>query len=182
MDSTTSYHCVPKREYFATYKAREFGMVKMGNKSVSQIVGIGDIYIQTSMECTLTWKYVQHIPDLHLNLIFVHMLDRDGYNHFISCGNWKLTKGSLVVVRGKLCCSLYKTQGKVRGGQLNAVEDDTSPDLWHKRLAHISEKGLQLLASSPSFLWPKTNHQTPMTIAYLESNTNYHSERTPLEN
>ena len=32
------------------------------------------------------------------------------------------------------------------GGQLNAVDDDISPDLWHKRLAHMSEKGLQLLA------------------------------------
>ena len=35
---------------------------------------------------------------------------------------------------------------KVCGGQLNAVDDDTSPDLWHKRLTHISKKGLQLLA------------------------------------
>ena len=35
VDSTTSYHCVPKREYFSTYKARDFSTVKMGNKSVS---------------------------------------------------------------------------------------------------------------------------------------------------
>ena len=51
-------------------------------------------------------KDVQHIPDLRLNLISVHMLDKDGYNHFISSGNWKLTKGSLVVALGILCCSL----------------------------------------------------------------------------
>ena len=80
---------------------------------------------------TLTLKYAQHIPDLCLNLISMHMLDKDRYNHFISSGNWKLTKGSLVVARGKLCCSLYKTQAKVCRGQLNAVDDDTSPDLWH---------------------------------------------------
>ena len=35
---------------------------------------------------------------------------------------------------------------KVCGGQLNAVDDDTSPNLWHKRLAHMSKKGLQILA------------------------------------
>ena len=97
VDSTASYHCVPKREYFSTYKVGDFGTVKMGNKSVSQITGIGDICIQTSMECTLTLKDVQHILDLHLNLISVHMRDKDGYNHFINNGNWKLTKGSLVV-------------------------------------------------------------------------------------
>ena len=69
----------------------------MGNKSASQITGIGDICIQTSMGRTLTLKDVRHIPNLRLNLICVHMLDKDGYNHFINSGNWKLTKGSLVV-------------------------------------------------------------------------------------
>ena len=57
------------------------------------------------------------------------MLDKDGYSHFISNNDWKLTKGSLVVAWGKLCCSLYKTHVKVCGGQLNAVEDDVSLDL-----------------------------------------------------
>ena len=80
----------------------------MGNKSVSQIAKIGDICIQTSMGCTLTLKDVQHIPNLRLNLISMHMLDNDGYNHFINSGNWKLTKGSLVVARGRLFCLLYK--------------------------------------------------------------------------
>ena len=101
-------------------------MVKMGNKSVSHIIGIGDICMQTSMGCTLTLKDVRHILDLRLNLIFVHILDKDGYNHFISSSNWKLTKGSLVVAQGRLCCSLYKTQVKVCRGQLNAINDDTS--------------------------------------------------------
>ena len=111
MDSATLYYCVPKREYFLTYKAGDFGTVKMRNKSVSQITGIDDIFIQTSMGCTLTLKDVRHIPNLRLNLIFVHMLDKDRYNHFINSVNWKLTKGSLVVARGRLCCSLYKTLG-----------------------------------------------------------------------
>ena len=146
VDSTTSYHCIPKREYFSTYKAGNCGTVKIGNESVSQIVGIGDICIQTSMGCTLMLKDVRHISDLRLNLISVHVLDKDGYSHFISSGNWKLTKISLVVARRRLRCLLYKTQAMVCGGKLNAIDDDTSLDLWHKRLAHMSEKGLQLLA------------------------------------
>ena len=51
-----------------------------------------------------------------------------------------------MVAQGRLCCSLYKTKAKVCGGQLNPVDDDTSLDSWHKQLAHMSEKGLQLLA------------------------------------
>ena len=138
MDSVASYHCVLKREYFSTYKAGDFRTMKMGNKSISQIARIGDICIQTSMGCTLTLKDARHIPDLCLNLISMHVLDKVEYNHFINSGNWKLTKGSLVVARGILCCSLYKKQEKVCGGQLNVVDDITSPDLWHKRLAHMS--------------------------------------------
>ena len=103
MDLAASYHCVHKREYFSTYKAGNFGTVKMGNKSVSQIAGIGDICIRTSMGCTLTLKDVRHIPDLRLKQFYVHILYKDGYNHFINSGNWKLIKGSLVVVFGNWC-------------------------------------------------------------------------------
>ena len=113
------------------------------------------------MGCTLTLKDVRHILDLCLNLISLHMLDKDEYNHFISSGNWNLIKGSLVVARGSLCCSLYKTQVKVCGGQLNVVDDDICPDLWHKRLAHMSEKGLQLLAKHSLIPMAKEKSSNP---------------------
>ena len=35
---------------------------------------------------------------------------------------------------------------KVCEGQLNAIDDDTFLDLWHKQLVHMSEKGLIILA------------------------------------
>ena len=92
------------------------------------------------------------------------MLDKDGYNHFINNGNWKLTKGSLVMARGRLCCPMYKTQAKVCGGQLNIVNDDTSPDLWHKRLAHMSEKGLQLVAKQSLNLMAKEKSSNPYDL------------------
>ena len=51
----------------------------------------------------------------------------------------------MVVAKGEACCTLYKTQGKVGNSELHAIEG-TSLVLWHKRLGHISEKGLQVLA------------------------------------
>ena len=146
IDSGASYHCVPKREYFSTYKTGNFGTIRMGNHSVSQIVGIGDICVKTSIGCTLKLKDVRHVPDLRLNLISVSILDKEGYHHHMGDGNWKLTNGSLVVARGRLCCSLYKMHAEFCAGQLNAVEDDASPNLWHRRLAHVGEKGLNELA------------------------------------
>ena len=41
---------------------------------------------------------------------------------------------------------LYVTQAKFKKGEINAIQKDASIDLWHKRLGHISKKGLQILA------------------------------------
>jgi hypothetical protein len=51
-----------------------------------------------------------------------------------------------VFIIGKICCTLYKTQVKLCRDVVNAAQDDFTPDLWHRRLAHMSEKGLQILA------------------------------------
>ena len=61
-------------------------------------------------------------------------------------GQWKLTRGSLIVARRKRCPKLYMTQPKVSSGIFNAVENVDMIDLWHKRLAHMTEKGMNMLS------------------------------------
>lgn len=146
VDTGASYHCVPKREYFMNYQAGDFGSVKMGNQSSASIVGLGDIRVKTSVGCILTLKNVRHIPDLRLNLLSANVLDQEGFRHTFGDGKWKLSKGSMTVARGELCCSLYKTYLSVCSGELNAVEEKNSPNLWHKRLGHMSDKGIKCLA------------------------------------
>lgn len=51
----------------------------------------------------------------------------------------------MIVMRRKLCYTLYKTAWKACVNRVN-VAVNASPNLWHKRLGHMSEKGLQLLA------------------------------------
>ena len=123
------------------YKVGDFGKVKMGNSSNADIVGVGDVCIQTNIGCTLTLKDMRHVLDLHLNLIFVHTLDLAEYHSDFGDAKWKLSKGSMIVARGMVYNTLYKTQVK-QIGRLNVVEDDASPNLRHRRLAHLSEKGL----------------------------------------
>uniref|UniRef100_A0A2N9IN96 Integrase catalytic domain-containing protein n=1 Tax=Fagus sylvatica TaxID=28930 RepID=A0A2N9IN96_FAGSY len=146
IDSAASYHITPRREFFISYKVGNLGRVKMGNKSYADIVGIGDICVETNTGYTLKLKDVRHIPDMHLNLISVSVLDKEGYESHLGNGKWKLFKGSLVFARGKICCTLYKTQVKLCRDMVNAAQDDSTPDLWHRRLAHMSEKGFQILA------------------------------------
>ncbi|KAA8515033.1 hypothetical protein F0562_018180 [Nyssa sinensis] len=113
VDTGASYHATYNKEFFTSYKAGDFGTVKMGNTSHSKIVGIGDVCIRTSVGCMMTLRDVRHVPNLRLNLISGITLDREGYMNYFGNGVWKLTKGSLVVARGKACCTLYKTNLKV---------------------------------------------------------------------
>ena len=43
---------------------------------------------------------------------------------------------------GKICCTLCKIQVKVCKDVVSATQEDSTPNLWHRQLAHMSEKGL----------------------------------------
>ena len=117
----------------------------MGNEGLSKIIGMSDVCLETNLGCKLLLKDVRHVPDIRLNLISTGKLDDEGYNNKFGDGIWKLTKGSLVVAKCKKTHTLYSMQGKICKGVVNALQDDTSTELWHKRLGHMSEKGLQVL-------------------------------------
>ena len=55
-------------------------------------------------------KDVRHVPEMHFSLIFVRKLDDEGYHSHLGEGKWKLTKGSLILSRGKKNNILYKTE------------------------------------------------------------------------
>ena len=141
-----SCHVTPRKELFTSYKAGNFGRVKMGNDSYADIVGISDICVRANTGYTLILKDVRYVPNICQNLISTHVLDKEGYGNYFRNGKWRLSKGSLAFARGKICCTLYKTQVKLCKDVVSAAQDDSSPNLWHKRLAHMSEKGLQILA------------------------------------
>ena len=78
---------------FTTYKAGDFGTVKMGNSSYSKIVGIGDVYIETNVGSTMMLKDVRHVQDLRINVFSTLAIDQAGYCNYLANGRWKLTKG-----------------------------------------------------------------------------------------
>ncbi|KAF7131933.1 hypothetical protein RHSIM_Rhsim09G0133900 [Rhododendron simsii] len=48
--------------------------------------------------------------------------------------------------RGKKSSTVYLMQAKLSKGEVNAIGDEASTELWHKRLGQMSEKGIQILA------------------------------------
>lgn len=144
IDSGATLHVTPRMEFFTSYTSGDFGVLKMGNDGVSKVIGVGDVCLQTNMGMQLLLKGVKHAPDVRFNLIFVQFLDEGGYDNHFGSGKWKLSKGNLVVARGEKISKLYWTKALVAKDSVNAV--DMKASLWHRRLSHISEKGLNCLA------------------------------------
>ena len=109
---------------------------------------------------------VRHVPDLSLNLMSGIALDKEGFQNDFINDRWKLIKGTMVVVRGEVFCTLYKTLGKICKNGLN-VATDSSPSLWHRGLGHMSEKGLQILAKNNSILFAKGTLLDPCDYCLL---------------
>ena len=146
IDSGASFHVTSHSDFFTSYRTGDFGNVRMRNSGVSKIVGIGDVCLETSIGNKLVLKNVRHVPDIRLNLISIDILDDKRFTNSFGESKWKLTKGSLVAARGKKQNTLYAMEAKLHKGEINAAQQDLSIELWHRRVGHINEKGLQTLA------------------------------------
>ena len=89
---------------------------------------------------------VRHVSDWQVTLISGVALDQDGYNKYFANKKWRLTKGALVIAKGVARGTLYRTNAEICQGELNAAHEENSADLWHKRMGHMSEKGVQILS------------------------------------
>jgi hypothetical protein len=89
---------------------------------------------------------VRHVPDIRLNLLSVGKLEDIHHGSYFGDAKWKLTKGSLIVARGSKQGCLYVTKTKLYNDVLTLAENETMAELWHKRLGHMSEKGMQAFA------------------------------------
>ena len=84
INSATSYHVTSKRGLFNTYNDGDYGRVRMGNESFATIARICDISAVTNVGCKLTFKDVRHVLDMRLNMIFIHSLDKVGFENYFS--------------------------------------------------------------------------------------------------
>jgi len=144
INSGATLHVTPRKEFFISYTFGDFGVLMMGNDGMSKVVGIGDVCLQTNMGMQLLLREVKHAPAIRFNLILVQMLNYSGYENHFGSGKWKLSKGNLIVAKGEKISKLYWTKTLVAKESVNAMDMDAS--LWHRRLSHISEKGLNCLA------------------------------------
>ena len=100
LDSACSYHMTPKKDWFDTYKPYNSGMVQMGNDVTCPVIGIGTVKIKIFDGVVRVLTNVRHVPDFRKNLISLGVLDDLGYLYSSKGGIMKITKGTLMVIKG----------------------------------------------------------------------------------
>ena len=145
LDSGASFHATPCQEIMENYVSGDFGKVHLADDETLKIVGKGDIRLKLPNQTTWKIQGVRHVPGLRRNLISVGQFDGEGYCTTFSGHEWKITKGALVIARGKKTGTLYVTSNLEN---IVAVADaDGKSNLWHQRLGNMSEKGMKTLLS-----------------------------------
>jgi hypothetical protein len=144
VDSGDSFHATPHRKHFLDYVQGDFGQVHLGDDAPCKIVGMGKVKIKQCNGNQWLLKEVRHVPYLRKNLISTWQLASEGCISIFTDKMWKVIKGSLVIAKGEKVGTLYlctcNTDSSI---YLASTGVDTT--LWHHRLRHMSEKGMQIL-------------------------------------
>lgn len=92
-------------------------------------------------------KEVRFVPEVKRNLISLGTLESCGCTLKSENDVMKVSRGSLVVMKGIRFNSLYVLQARIVVGGLATVhEKQNKSSLCHMRLGHVSEKELQELS------------------------------------
>ncbi len=120
LDSASSFHVTPRKEWFSSYKSGEFGFVYLGDDTSYPAMGVGEVKIKLEDEGEHVLQGVRHVPGLKRNLISLGTLHEEG---LIFRGNRnrktiEIMKGKMTVMTGeKVESHLYKLRGcTVAGG------------------------------------------------------------------
>ena len=149
LDTACTFHMCPHRDWFNTFDSTtSAGSVLGFDNSPCKIEGIGSIRIKMFDGIIRTLTDVRYIPKMKRNLISMSALDAKGYKYSGGDSVLKVTKGSLVVMKGDLSSTngLYYLRGATVSGNATPVisknSDCDAANLWHMRLGHMSELGL----------------------------------------
>ncbi|KAG8480291.1 hypothetical protein CXB51_024793 [Gossypium anomalum] len=155
LDSGCSFHMCPNREWFSTYSSVEGGVVRMGNDSSSKVIGIGTVKIKMHDGMIKTLSDVRYVPDLRKNLISLSILDLKGCKINIESSGIKVSRGALVLLKGKRISSLYILEGSTVTGEIrrpSSVTELKSTSLEPRQLGHRREKGMTVSLKRGSLL------------------------------
>ena len=78
LDSASSFHATPKKEWFSSYIEEDGGLAHLRDDSSYRIIGVGDIKFKMCDRREMLLKGVKHVPGLWRNLISLGLLHDEG--------------------------------------------------------------------------------------------------------
>ena len=119
----------------------------MGNDASCHMIGVGSVMIRMFDGVIRTITDVRHVPDLRRSLISVGALSRLDLKIVVEGEKMKISKGSMIVMRGVRAGNLYLLKGTTVIGESASVTsvDSDSSRLWHLRMGHIGERNIDEL-------------------------------------
>ncbi|KAG8488852.1 hypothetical protein CXB51_016759 [Gossypium anomalum] len=147
LDSGCTFHMSLSRDWFTTYEIVSEGVVLIRNNASCKIAGVGTIKVKMFDGVVRTLSDVRHVLELKRNLISLSTLDSKGYRYIAESGVLKISKGSIVMMKGqRKTAKLYVLQGSTVTRDVavasSSLSDDDITKLWHMRLGHMSENGM----------------------------------------
>jgi hypothetical protein len=98
----------------------------MGNDISCKIVGIGSIKVKMYDDIVITLIDVMHIPKHRKHLVYLGILDSFCYICTVQGRVLKVSKGILVVMKGKRIENLYQLEGRTEINQVGVVSKGAS--------------------------------------------------------
>lgn len=142
------------KSWIEDYEGFDGGTVLLGDDEPCRIYGRGNIHMKLHDGAVKTLTDVRYVPALRRNLISVGVLDELGYTIKAEAGCIKVTRGSLSIMKEYRRNGVYPVDGCTVVGLVSAAKGNLNKsELWHKRLEHVSERGLQELAKPSKQHW-----------------------------
>ncbi|KAL0793897.1 hypothetical protein Bca101_065274 [Brassica carinata] len=155
LDTGCSFHMTSRKDIFMNLTEAAGGRVRMANNSITQVEGIGSVRFRNPDGTTFVLHEVRYMPGIARNLISLGTLESKGCEFKGSGGIIKIVLGCTVIMRGerKGNDTLYILQGRAMEFESNSADQSKEDErrlittkLWHSRLGHVGQKGLEVLA------------------------------------
>ncbi|KAG7592586.1 GAG-pre-integrase domain [Arabidopsis thaliana x Arabidopsis arenosa] len=155
MDTGCSFHMTPRKDIFIEFQEVDKGKVRMANNSSTEVKGIGKVRFVNTDGTTFVLHDVRYMPGMSRNLISMGTLEAKGCEFKAADGILKVIKGCTVFMKGVRKASLYVLQAEAKKSEAMVAEsgnqDLDQTQVWHSRLGHVGQKGLDVLAKKGCF-------------------------------
>ena len=132
---------MPHQDWLQDYQESNIGQVLLENDNACKVVSNRALDILTLNGSKMKLEDVRYVPDLNRNLILLSMFDAKGYDFRVDNRVLKVTRGSMMVLKGSRANKLCIIDGKtvVRSSSIASREVEDYTMLLHRRLGYMSE-------------------------------------------